>query len=71
MIADHVTHIAAGPAFTSASRVSWAIIGLCGLLMLSVGAADHRRLGTAQGESQRRPDGGGPSLEEDRAPALS
>jgi EmrB/QacA subfamily drug resistance transporter len=38
VIADHVTKVAAGPAFTSAQRVSWAIIALCGLVALSVGA---------------------------------
>jgi len=37
VIADHVTKVAAGPAFTSAQRVSWAIIALCGLVALSVG----------------------------------
>ena len=37
VIADHVTHVAAGPAFTSAQRVSWGIIALCGLVALSVG----------------------------------
>jgi EmrB/QacA subfamily drug resistance transporter len=37
VIADHVTTVAAGPAFTSAQRVSWAIIAFCGLLALTVG----------------------------------
>jgi EmrB/QacA subfamily drug resistance transporter len=37
VIADHVTTVAAGPGFTSAFRVSWAIIAFCGLLALSVG----------------------------------
>jgi EmrB/QacA subfamily drug resistance transporter len=37
VIADHVTNVTAGPAFTSAQRVSWAIIALCGLIALSVG----------------------------------
>ena len=38
VIADHVTTVAAGPAFTSAARISWAIIAVCGLAMVSVGA---------------------------------
>jgi MFS family permease len=38
VIADHVTKVAPGAAFTSAQRVSWAIIALCGLVALSVGA---------------------------------
>jgi MFS family permease len=38
VIASHVTHIVAGPAFNSASRVSWAIIAFCGLTMLGVGS---------------------------------
>jgi EmrB/QacA subfamily drug resistance transporter len=37
VIADHVTMVTAGPAFTSAQRVSWAIIALCGLVALTVG----------------------------------
>jgi len=37
VIADHVTTVAAGPAFTSAQRVSWAIIAFCGLIALTVG----------------------------------
>jgi EmrB/QacA subfamily drug resistance transporter len=37
VIADHVTTVAAGPGFTSAFRVSWAIIAFCGLLALTVG----------------------------------
>ncbi|HEY2054247.1 MAG TPA: MFS transporter [Solirubrobacterales bacterium] len=37
VIADHVTTVAAGPAFTEAQRVSWAIIAFCGLVALSVG----------------------------------
>jgi EmrB/QacA subfamily drug resistance transporter len=37
VIADHVTTVAPGPAFVSASRVSWGIIALCGLVALSVG----------------------------------
>jgi EmrB/QacA subfamily drug resistance transporter len=39
VIADHVSIIAPGPAFTSAQRVSWAIIALCGLVALSVGGS--------------------------------
>ncbi|HVV90651.1 MAG TPA: MFS transporter [Solirubrobacterales bacterium] len=37
VIADHVTVVAPGPAFTSAQRVSWAIIAFCGLVALGVG----------------------------------
>jgi EmrB/QacA subfamily drug resistance transporter len=37
VIADHVTNVTAGAAFTSAQRVSWAIIALCGLVALTVG----------------------------------
>jgi EmrB/QacA subfamily drug resistance transporter len=39
VIADHVSVVAASPAFTSAQRVSWAIIAFCGLLALTVGGA--------------------------------
>jgi EmrB/QacA subfamily drug resistance transporter len=39
VIADHVSIIAPGPAFTSAQRVSWAIIAFCGLVALSVGGS--------------------------------
>ena len=37
VIAGHVAQVGPGPAFTEAARISWAIIGLCGLLALSVG----------------------------------
>ena len=39
VIADHVARVVAGPAFTEASRVSWGIIALCGLIALTVGAS--------------------------------
>lgn len=45
VIADHVTRIVAGPAFTSAQRVSWAIIALCGLIALLVGGLTTGRWG--------------------------
>jgi EmrB/QacA subfamily drug resistance transporter len=48
VIAEHVTHIAAGPAFTSASRISWAIIALCGLIMVSVGGVTTGAWGRQQ-----------------------
>ncbi len=57
VIADHVTHVAAGPAFTSAQRVSWAIIALCGLVALAVGGlttgAWGRRRAKANAERMR------------------
>jgi EmrB/QacA subfamily drug resistance transporter len=37
VIAEHVGQVGAGPAFTEAARISWAIIALCGLLALTVG----------------------------------
>ncbi|HEY2477181.1 MAG TPA: MFS transporter [Solirubrobacterales bacterium] len=39
VIADHVTDVAAGPAFTEASRISWGIIALCGFIALTVGGS--------------------------------
>jgi EmrB/QacA subfamily drug resistance transporter len=71
VIADHVTHIAAGPGFTSASRVSWAIIGLCGLLMLSVGGLTTGEWGRRKAKANAARMEATPLLEEDRAPALS
>jgi EmrB/QacA subfamily drug resistance transporter len=57
VIADHVTKVAAGPAFTSAQRVSWAIIALCGLVALTVGGlttgAWGRRRAKANAERMR------------------
>jgi EmrB/QacA subfamily drug resistance transporter len=57
VIADHVTQVAAGPAFTSAQRVSWAIIALCGLVALTVGGfttgAWGRRRAKANAERMR------------------
>jgi EmrB/QacA subfamily drug resistance transporter len=57
VIADHVTTVTAGPAFTSAQRVSWAIIALCGLVALVVGAlttgAWGRRKAKANAERMR------------------
>ncbi|MBS1885544.1 MAG: hypothetical protein JSS97_21565 [Actinobacteria bacterium] len=65
VIADHVTQIAAGPAFTSAQRLSWAIIAL-GVGGLTTGAWGRRRAkaNAADIEATSR-------LEEDHAPALS
>jgi EmrB/QacA subfamily drug resistance transporter len=70
VIADHVTKVAAGPAFTSAQRVSWAIIALCGLVALSVGGlttgAWGRRKAKANAERMRAEPadagGSGPEL---------
>jgi EmrB/QacA subfamily drug resistance transporter len=57
VIADHVTTVTAGPAFTSAQRVSWVIIALCGLVALSVGGlttgAWGRRKAKANAELMR------------------
>ncbi|MBS1878475.1 MAG: MFS transporter [Actinobacteria bacterium] len=37
VIAEHVTTVGPGAGFTSAARISWAIIALCGLVALVVG----------------------------------
>jgi EmrB/QacA subfamily drug resistance transporter len=50
VIAEHVTTIAAGPAFTQAARVSWAIIALCGLIVLVVAALTTGARGRAAAE---------------------
>ncbi|HEX3737482.1 MAG TPA: MFS transporter [Solirubrobacterales bacterium] len=72
VIADHVTHVAAGPAFTSASRVSWAIIALCGLIALSVGGLTTGAWGRRRAKANAaRMKEAGSRLEEDHAPALS
>ena len=72
VIADHVTQIAAGPGFTSAARISWAIIAFCGLLMVSVGGATTGEWGRRRAkQNAARMEATAPRLEEDRAPALS
>jgi EmrB/QacA subfamily drug resistance transporter len=72
VIADHVAHVAAGPAFTSAARVSWAIIALCGLIALSVGGLTTGAWGRRRAKANAARMEATPSpLEEDRAPALS
>jgi EmrB/QacA subfamily drug resistance transporter len=72
VIADHLTHVAAGPAFTSASRVSWAIIALCGLIALSVGGLTTGAWGRRRAKANAaRMKEAGSRLEEDHAPALS
>ena len=71
VIASHVTHIAAGPAFTSASRVSWAIIAFCGLTMLGVGGLTTGAWGRRKAKANAARMEAGSRLEEDRAPALS
>jgi EmrB/QacA subfamily drug resistance transporter len=38
VIAEHVAEVGPGAAFLQASRISWGIIGLCGLVVLVVGA---------------------------------
>jgi MFS family permease len=73
VIADHVTHVVAGPAFTSAARVSWGIIALCGLIALSVGGLTTGEWGRrrAKANAARMEAAASPPLEKDRAPALS
>jgi EmrB/QacA subfamily drug resistance transporter len=71
VIADHVTTVAAGAAFTSAQRVSWAIIGVCGLLMLSVGGLTTGAWGRRKAKANAARMEAPPRLEEDHAPALS
>jgi EmrB/QacA subfamily drug resistance transporter len=72
VIADHVTHVVAGPAFTSAARVSWGIIALCGLIALSVGGLTTGAWGRRRAKANAaRMEAAASPLEEDRAPALS
>jgi EmrB/QacA subfamily drug resistance transporter len=71
VIAGHVTHIAAGSAFTSAQRVSWAIIALCGLIALSVGGLTTGAWGRRRAEANATRMEAASSLGEDHAPALS
>ncbi|OJU83075.1 MAG: MFS transporter [Solirubrobacterales bacterium 70-9] len=71
VIADHVTHIVAGPAFTSASRMSWAIIALCGFTMLGVGLFTTGAWGRRKAKANAAQMKASSRLEEDRAPALS
>jgi EmrB/QacA subfamily drug resistance transporter len=71
VIADHVTHVAAGPAFTAAARVSWAIIALCGLIALTVGGLTTGAWGRRRAEANAARMEAASRPEEDRAPALS
>jgi EmrB/QacA subfamily drug resistance transporter len=71
VIASHVTQIAAGPAFTSASRLSWAIIAFCGLTMLGVGGLTTGAWGRRKAKANAARMEESSRLEEDRAPALS
>jgi MFS family permease len=72
VIADHVTHVAAGPGFTSAARISWAIIALCGLVMVSVGGLTTGAWGRRKAKANAaQMEVAASALEEDRAPALS
>jgi EmrB/QacA subfamily drug resistance transporter len=71
VIADHVTHIEAGPGFTSAARISWAIIGLCGLIALCVGGLTTGAWGRRRAKANAARMEATPRLEEDHAPALS
>jgi EmrB/QacA subfamily drug resistance transporter len=71
VIADHLTQIAAGPAFTSAARVSWAIIAFCGLIMLGVGGLATGAWGRRKAKANAAQMEASSRLEEDRAPALS
>jgi hypothetical protein len=72
VIADHVTTVAAGPGFTSAARISWAIIALCGLVMVSVGGLTTGEWGRRRAKANAaRMEAAASPHEEDRAPALS
>jgi EmrB/QacA subfamily drug resistance transporter len=71
VIADHVTHIAAGPEFTDAARISWSIIAFCGLLMMAVGGATTGDWGRRRARRNAALMEAAPRVEEDRAPALS
>jgi EmrB/QacA subfamily drug resistance transporter len=72
VIADHVTTVSAGPEFTSAARISWAIIALCGLAMVSVGGLTTGEWGRRRAKANAaRMKAAAVRLEEDRAPALS
>ena len=71
VIADHVTQIAAGPAFTSAQRVSWAIIALCGAIAIGVGATTTGAWGRRKAKANAARMEATSRLEEDHAPALS
>jgi EmrB/QacA subfamily drug resistance transporter len=72
VIADRVTHVAAGSEFTSAARISWAIIALCGLVMVCVGGLTTGEWGRRRAKANAaRMEATSPRLEEDRAPALS
>jgi EmrB/QacA subfamily drug resistance transporter len=72
VIADHVTVVTAGPAFTTASRVSWAIIALCGLIAVSVGGLTTGAWGRRRAKANAaRMEADAPRLEENSAPALS
>jgi EmrB/QacA subfamily drug resistance transporter len=71
VIADHVTQVEAGPAFTSASRISWGIFALCGLIALSVGGLTTGAWGRRRAKDNATRMEATPRLEEDHAPALS
>jgi EmrB/QacA subfamily drug resistance transporter len=71
VIADHVTQISAGPGFTSASRISWAIIAVCGLIALSVGGLTTGEWGRRRAKANAARMEATTRVEEDRAPALS
>jgi EmrB/QacA subfamily drug resistance transporter len=72
VIADHVTTVSAGPEFTSAARISWAIIAACGLAMVSVGGLTTGEWGRRRAKANSaRMEAAATRLEEDRAPALS
>jgi EmrB/QacA subfamily drug resistance transporter len=71
VIADHVTTISAGAAFTSAQRISWAIIAVCGLVMLTVGGLTTGEWGRRKAKANAARMEARSVLEEDRAPALS
>jgi EmrB/QacA subfamily drug resistance transporter len=72
VIADHVTNVTAGPEFTSAARISWAIIAVCGLLMFAVGGLTTGEWGRRRAKANAaRMEAVASRVEEDHAPALS
>ena len=71
VIADHVTTVSAGSEFTSAARISWAIIAACGLAMVSVGALTTGEWGRRRAKANAAQMEATTRLEEDRTPALT
>ncbi|MBS1679557.1 MAG: MFS transporter [Actinobacteria bacterium] len=74
VIADHVTTVAPGPAFTAAQRVSWAIIAFCGLVALGVGGATTGAWGRRRAQANAagmRIDATDPASAEESLPSLA